>query len=104
MYRRQGYMIQHMKKKYVTNNKFWKVHGKVDKVLHEIIPHIAEKGNNDVIEAMMLSTHTIMMTTRNMMLLLRGEKMAKRRKTSKSSKYARSSSSKQPTSTYVSEP
>ncbi|GJY86642.1 hypothetical protein Tco_0500668 [Tanacetum coccineum] len=39
-----------MEKKYVTNSKFWKVHGKVDKVLHEIIPQIAEKATNDVIE------------------------------------------------------
>ncbi|GKC62548.1 hypothetical protein Tco_1095146 [Tanacetum coccineum] len=47
---RQGYMIQCMEKKYVTDSEFWKVHGKVDKVLHEIIPQIAEKATNDVIE------------------------------------------------------
>ncbi|GKA65177.1 retrovirus-related pol polyprotein from transposon TNT 1-94 [Tanacetum coccineum] len=28
---RQGYMIQRMEKKYVTDREFWKVHGKVDK-------------------------------------------------------------------------
>ncbi|GJR68132.1 hypothetical protein Tco_0014197 [Tanacetum coccineum] len=48
--RHQGYMIQHMEKKYVTDYEFWKVHGKVDKVLHEIIPHIAEKATDDLIE------------------------------------------------------
>ncbi|GKB65472.1 hypothetical protein Tco_0921658, partial [Tanacetum coccineum] len=31
MCRRQGYMIQRMEKKYVTDHEFWKVHGKVDK-------------------------------------------------------------------------
>nr|GEV46868.1 retrovirus-related Pol polyprotein from transposon TNT 1-94 [Tanacetum cinerariifolium] len=106
MYIRQGYMIQHMKKKYVTNNKFWKVHGKVDKVLHEIIPHIAEKANNDVIEGNLDDAfhphyHD---DHQEYDASPEGEKIAKRRKISKSSKSARSSSSKQPTSTYVSEP
>ncbi|GJU88339.1 hypothetical protein Tco_1300762 [Tanacetum coccineum] len=50
MCRHQGYMIQCMEKKYVTDSEFWKVHGKVDKVFHEIIPQIAEKATNDVIE------------------------------------------------------
>ncbi|GJU75305.1 hypothetical protein Tco_1272375 [Tanacetum coccineum] len=35
MYRRQGYMIRDMERKCVTTDKFWKVHGKVDQVLHE---------------------------------------------------------------------
>ncbi|GJY08266.1 hypothetical protein Tco_0375320 [Tanacetum coccineum] len=39
-----------MEKKYVTDREFWKVHGKVDKVLHEIIPRIAERATNDLIE------------------------------------------------------
>ncbi|GJY16577.1 hypothetical protein Tco_0386999 [Tanacetum coccineum] len=50
MCRHQGYIIQRMEKKYVTDSEFWKVHGKVDKVFHEIIPQIAEKATNDVIE------------------------------------------------------
>ncbi|GJX68840.1 hypothetical protein Tco_0304567 [Tanacetum coccineum] len=50
MCRHQGYMIQRMENKYVTEREFWKVHGKVDKVLHEIVPHIAEKATNDSIE------------------------------------------------------
>ncbi|GKC24794.1 hypothetical protein Tco_1026944 [Tanacetum coccineum] len=48
--RHQGYMIQHIEKKYVTDYEFWKVHGKVDKVLYEIIPHIAENATDDLIE------------------------------------------------------
>nr|GEX64296.1 hypothetical protein [Tanacetum cinerariifolium] len=49
MCRRQSY-TQCMEKKYVTDSEFWKFHGKVDKVLHEIIPRIAEEATNDVIE------------------------------------------------------
>ncbi|GJY19854.1 hypothetical protein Tco_0392420 [Tanacetum coccineum] len=49
--RRQGYMIQQMEKKYVTNHEFWKVHEKVDKVLHEIIPQIASRSTDDLIES-----------------------------------------------------
>ncbi|GJT56355.1 hypothetical protein Tco_0991409 [Tanacetum coccineum] len=47
----KGYMIQRMKKKYVTGREFLKVHGKVNNVLHEIIPQIAEKATNDFIKA-----------------------------------------------------
>ncbi|GJW17360.1 retrovirus-related pol polyprotein from transposon TNT 1-94 [Tanacetum coccineum] len=36
MCRRQGHMIRDMERKCVTTDKFWKVHGKVDQVLHEI--------------------------------------------------------------------
>ncbi|GJX77848.1 hypothetical protein Tco_0324659 [Tanacetum coccineum] len=50
MCKRQGYMIRDMKIKCVTNIEFWKVHGKVDKVLHEIVPQIAERATNDLIE------------------------------------------------------
>ncbi|GJR93145.1 retrovirus-related pol polyprotein from transposon TNT 1-94 [Tanacetum coccineum] len=32
----QGYMMRDMERKCVTTDKFWKVHGKVDQVLHEI--------------------------------------------------------------------
>ncbi|GKB82202.1 hypothetical protein Tco_0949097 [Tanacetum coccineum] len=49
MCRRQGYMIQQMEKKYVTNREFWNFHGKVDKFLHEIIPQIASRAINDLI-------------------------------------------------------
>ncbi|GJT11869.1 hypothetical protein Tco_0858911 [Tanacetum coccineum] len=51
MRRRQGYMIQQMEKKYVTNHEFWKVHEKVDKVLYEIIPQIASRSTDDLIES-----------------------------------------------------
>ncbi|GJZ69860.1 hypothetical protein Tco_0633410 [Tanacetum coccineum] len=50
MCRDQGYMIQHLEKKYVTDREFWKVYGNVDKVLYEIIPQNAEKAANDVID------------------------------------------------------
>nr|GEX53956.1 putative RNA-directed DNA polymerase [Tanacetum cinerariifolium] len=53
MCRCQGYMIQRMEKKYVTDRELWKVLGKVDKVLHEIIPHIAERVIDDLIEGNM---------------------------------------------------
>ncbi|GKE76280.1 hypothetical protein Tco_1542400, partial [Tanacetum coccineum] len=126
IFRHQGYMIQRMEKKYVTDREFWKVHGKVDKVLHEIIPQIAEKATNDVIEEFPDQAPQIVVDTviqerdalqvefilRQALLPLqhhddhqeddaplKGEKRAKRHKTSKSSKYAKSSLSKQPTNT-----
>ncbi|GKC47884.1 hypothetical protein Tco_1065606 [Tanacetum coccineum] len=34
----------------MTLDEFWKVHRKVDQVLHEIIPQLAEKSTNDLIE------------------------------------------------------
>ncbi|GKC45998.1 hypothetical protein Tco_1063720 [Tanacetum coccineum] len=36
MCRRQGYMIRDMERKCVTTKELWKVHRKVDQVLHEI--------------------------------------------------------------------
>nr|GEW22734.1 zinc knuckle CX2CX4HX4C [Tanacetum cinerariifolium] len=50
MCRRQGYMIKDMERKRMTTGRFWKVHGKVDQVLHEIVPQIAERATNDSIE------------------------------------------------------
>ncbi|GJV44853.1 hypothetical protein Tco_1429389 [Tanacetum coccineum] len=50
MCRRQGYMIQDMERKCVTTKKFWKTHNKVDQVLKEVIPKIAENAVNDLIE------------------------------------------------------
>ncbi|GJZ43520.1 hypothetical protein Tco_0590775 [Tanacetum coccineum] len=50
MCRRQGYMIKDMERKCVTTDEFWKVHGKVDQVLHEIVPQIVERATNDLIE------------------------------------------------------
>ncbi|GKB03231.1 hypothetical protein Tco_0831320 [Tanacetum coccineum] len=50
MCRRQGYMIRDMERKCVTTDKFWKVHGKVDQVLHEIVPQLTERATNDLIE------------------------------------------------------
>nr|GEW76099.1 hypothetical protein [Tanacetum cinerariifolium] len=37
-------------KKRVTTSEFWKSHNKVDKVIHDIIPKIAERATNDLIE------------------------------------------------------
>ncbi|GKE03548.1 hypothetical protein Tco_1395566, partial [Tanacetum coccineum] len=51
MCRHQGYMIKNMERKCVTPDKFWKVHRKVDQVLHEIIPQLAERATNDLIES-----------------------------------------------------
>ncbi|GJY33296.1 hypothetical protein Tco_0417765 [Tanacetum coccineum] len=155
MCRRQEYMIRDMERKCVTADKFWKVHGKVDQVLHEIVPQLAERATNDFIEGnlkrvvadtviqerdgfqadvpaliskefdaqspqiieelfktyvqnnviqvhpttststettssgMMHFTHNDMMTIKKIILLLRGEKIVKRHKTSKSSKSAK---------------
>ncbi|GKA03923.1 hypothetical protein Tco_0676704 [Tanacetum coccineum] len=50
MCRRQGYMIWDMERKCVTTDEFWKVHGKVDQLLHEIVPQLAERATNDLIE------------------------------------------------------
>ncbi|GKD02413.1 hypothetical protein Tco_1177387 [Tanacetum coccineum] len=50
MCRRQGYMIRDMERKCVTTKEFWKVHRKVDQVLHEIIPQLAERATNDLIK------------------------------------------------------
>ncbi|GJZ10521.1 hypothetical protein Tco_0545280 [Tanacetum coccineum] len=40
-----------MERKCVTTDEFWKVHGKVDQVLHEIVPQLAERATNDLIES-----------------------------------------------------
>ncbi|GJT73840.1 hypothetical protein Tco_1033126 [Tanacetum coccineum] len=50
MYRHQGYMIKNMERKCVTTYYFWKTHKKVDQVLHEIVPQLAERATNDLIE------------------------------------------------------
>ncbi|GJU18586.1 hypothetical protein Tco_1146552 [Tanacetum coccineum] len=50
MCRRQGYIIRDMERKCVTTDEFWKVHGNVDQVLHEIVPQLAERATNDLIE------------------------------------------------------
>nr|GEU64674.1 hypothetical protein [Tanacetum cinerariifolium] len=50
MCRHQGYKISDMEKKCVTTDEFWKVQGKVDQVLHEIIPQLGERATNDLIE------------------------------------------------------
>ncbi|GJV10823.1 putative reverse transcriptase domain-containing protein [Tanacetum coccineum] len=47
---RQGYMTRDMERKCVTTDEFWKVHGKVDQVLHEIVPQLVERATNDLIE------------------------------------------------------
>ncbi|GJW37009.1 hypothetical protein Tco_0059929 [Tanacetum coccineum] len=50
MCRRQGYMIQNMERKCVTSDYLWKTHKKVDQVLHEIVPQLAERATDDLIE------------------------------------------------------
>nr|GEU62343.1 uncharacterized mitochondrial protein AtMg00810-like [Tanacetum cinerariifolium] len=50
MCRRQGYMIQDMEQKCVTTEKLWETHNKVDQVLKEVVPKIAENAVNDLIE------------------------------------------------------
>ncbi|GKC17873.1 hypothetical protein Tco_1014655 [Tanacetum coccineum] len=50
MCRRQGYMIQNMEQKCVTTKYFWKTHKKVDQVLHTIVPQLAERATDDLIE------------------------------------------------------
>ncbi|GJS76120.1 hypothetical protein Tco_0726001 [Tanacetum coccineum] len=47
---RQGYMIRDMERKCVTTSEFWKVHKKVDQVLHEIVPQLVERATEDLIE------------------------------------------------------
>ncbi|GKD24525.1 hypothetical protein Tco_1230739 [Tanacetum coccineum] len=51
MCRRQGYMIQDMERKCVTTAKFWETHNKIDDILHEVVPQIAENVTNDLIES-----------------------------------------------------
>ncbi|GJV12539.1 hypothetical protein Tco_1354080 [Tanacetum coccineum] len=51
MCKRQGYMIQDMERKCVTTAKFWETHNKIDVILHEVVPQIAENVTNDLIEA-----------------------------------------------------
>ncbi|GKA31183.1 hypothetical protein Tco_0717488 [Tanacetum coccineum] len=43
-------VIQNMEQKCVTTKYFWKTHKKVDQVLHEIVPQLAEKAIDDLIE------------------------------------------------------
>ncbi|GKC68513.1 hypothetical protein Tco_1101111, partial [Tanacetum coccineum] len=50
MCKRQGYIIRDMERKCVITNEFWKVHGKVDQVLHDIAPQLAERATNVLIE------------------------------------------------------
>ncbi|GKD75661.1 hypothetical protein Tco_1333943 [Tanacetum coccineum] len=50
MCRHQGYMIRDMERKCVTTDEFWKVPRKVYQVLHEIVPQLAERATNDLIE------------------------------------------------------
>nr|GFA57672.1 hypothetical protein [Tanacetum cinerariifolium] len=50
MCRRQGYMIQNIKRKCVTTKKFWKTHKQVNQVLHHGVSQLAEKAIKDLIE------------------------------------------------------
>ncbi|GJS63758.1 hypothetical protein Tco_0678322 [Tanacetum coccineum] len=45
--------FQDMERKCVTTSKFYKVHGKVDQVLHEIIPQLAERATYHLIESIL---------------------------------------------------
>ncbi|GJW66578.1 hypothetical protein Tco_0121002 [Tanacetum coccineum] len=51
MCRRQGYMIQDTERKCVTTAKFWETHNKINDILHEVVPQIAENVTNDLIES-----------------------------------------------------
>ncbi|GJR21789.1 hypothetical protein Tco_0970316 [Tanacetum coccineum] len=42
--------IRDMERKCVTTSEFWKVRKKVDQVLHEIVPQVAERATEDLIE------------------------------------------------------
>nr|GEY74066.1 hypothetical protein [Tanacetum cinerariifolium] len=44
-------MIKDMERKCVTTDEFWKVHRKVDQILHEIVHQLAERATNDLIES-----------------------------------------------------
>ncbi|GJS35089.1 hypothetical protein Tco_0533471 [Tanacetum coccineum] len=48
--RHQGFMVKEMEKKYVTNHEFHGIKERADKVLHEIIPQVASKATNDLID------------------------------------------------------
>ncbi|GKA04009.1 hypothetical protein Tco_0676790, partial [Tanacetum coccineum] len=50
MCRRQGYKIKNMEQKYVTTKYFCMTHTKVDRVLHEIVPQLAERATDYLIE------------------------------------------------------
>nr|GEW46570.1 hypothetical protein [Tanacetum cinerariifolium] len=50
MCKHHRYMIRDMEQKCVTTSEFWKVHRKVDQVLHEIVPQLAESATDDLIE------------------------------------------------------
>nr|GEW33805.1 retrovirus-related Pol polyprotein from transposon TNT 1-94 [Tanacetum cinerariifolium] len=50
MCRQQGYMIQDMERKCVSTAKFWETHKKIDDILHEFVPQIAENVTNDLTE------------------------------------------------------
>nr|GEW18377.1 nucleic acid-binding, OB-fold protein [Tanacetum cinerariifolium] len=50
MCKSQGYMIKNIERKCVTTDEFWNVHKKVDQVIHEIVPQLAEKATDDLIE------------------------------------------------------
>ncbi|GKF19925.1 hypothetical protein Tco_0068563, partial [Tanacetum coccineum] len=46
----QGFMMQHMQKKFVTNNHFQGILEKVNESLKEIVPKIATSATNDLIQ------------------------------------------------------
>ncbi|GJX95425.1 hypothetical protein Tco_0351223 [Tanacetum coccineum] len=48
--RRQGFMIQQMEKKYVTNRDFQGIKEKVDEVLHDIVTKISSNATNNLID------------------------------------------------------
>nr|GEV14997.1 hypothetical protein [Tanacetum cinerariifolium] len=50
MCRHQGYIIQNIERKRATTKYFWKTHKKVDLVLHEIVPQLAERDKYVLIE------------------------------------------------------
>ncbi|GJV16713.1 hypothetical protein Tco_1362036 [Tanacetum coccineum] len=52
-----SYMIQRHERKCVSTAKFWETHNKIDDILHEVVPQIADNVTNDLIEANLKPSH-----------------------------------------------
>nr|GEV87218.1 hypothetical protein [Tanacetum cinerariifolium] len=93
-------ILEDMERKFVTTDEFWKVHGKFDQVLYEIVPQLAERATNDLIEGNLKELWSTPSFKRMMNFTQEDdappeeEKRVERYKTSKFSKSARGSSSK----------
>ncbi|GJX75365.1 retrovirus-related pol polyprotein from transposon TNT 1-94 [Tanacetum coccineum] len=95
MCRRQGYMIKNKERKCITTKYFWKTHKKVDRVLHKIVPQLAKRATDDLIENNLKPSIAATIIEHQDDDPPEGEKRVKRHKTSKSSNSAMGSLSKQ---------